>query len=254
MRDVAQAAGVSYFTVSKVLNHHPRVRPDTRDKVLRVCEELGYQRNPQAVDLVRRKSTTIGMVVSQITNPFYGEILEAAERKARSLGYHLVYQCSYFDPALESEIVRHFQALRVSGLIIAPVMTPDNRQLLRQIEKTLSVVYVDRYFEDDCHYIGNDNVDSGRQATAHLIEQGRRPAYLGSLRSAQNRALRDRERGYLTAMEAAGLPPRLAPTDLSSADRDNERFGYENVTSMLRNRPAPEALFCTNDSVRERNK
>jgi DNA-binding LacI/PurR family transcriptional regulator len=249
MRDVAQAAGVSYFTVSKVLNHHPKVRPDTRAKVLRVCEELGYQRNPQALDLVRRKSTTIGMVVSQITNPFYGEILEAAEKKARALGYHLVYQCSYLDPAIESEIVRHFQALRVSGLIIAPVMTPDNRELLRQIEKTISVVYVDRFFEDDCHYIGNDNFDSGKRMTEHLLAQGRRPAYLGSLRSVQNGALRNREKGYLSAMEAASKIPQLIPTEFSIADRDNELFGYENIAALLKRKPAPEALFCANDAV-----
>lgn len=249
MKDVARNAGLSLYTVSKVLNGHSSVREGTRRKVLLACESLGYERNPHAVNLVSRKTTTIGMIVSSITNPFYGEIIEAADREARRRGYHLVYQCSYLDPAIEASIIRHFQALRVCGLVIAPVVTSANRALLERVEEDFPVVYVDRYFSPESSYVVNDNGASAGLATRHLIERGTAPAYLGSIRSGLNRALLDRETGYRRTMEAAGLSPILIPMDKSAAERDNEQFGYENMKAYLADSPPPRGLFCANDSV-----
>lgn len=249
MKDVARNAGLSLYTVSKVLNGHASVREGTRIKVLQACEALGYERNPHAVNLVSRKTTTIGMIVSHITNPFYGEIIEAAEREARRRGYNLVYQCSYLDPAIEASIIRHFQALRVCGLVIAPVVTSANRALLERAEEAFPVVYIDRYFSPDCSYVVNDNFASADLATSHLIERGTTPAYLGSIRSGLNRALLDRESGYRRTMEAKGLTPTLIPPENSAAERDNELFGYENMRAFLASTPPPTGLFCANDSV-----
>jgi LacI family transcriptional regulator len=249
MKDVARNAGLSLYTVSKVLNGHASVREGTRKKVLLACESLGYERNPHAVNLVSRKTTTIGMVVSSFTNSFYGEIIEAAEREARRRGYNIVYQCSYLDPAIEASILRHFQALRVCGMVIAPVVTSANRALLERAEEDFPVVYVDRYFSPDSSYVVNDNVESAGLATRHLIELGAEPAYLGSIRSGLNQALQDREVGYRQTMEAAGLSPRLIPAGHSTAERDNEQFGYENMKASLAAREAPRGLFCANDSV-----
>lgn len=249
MKEVARNAGLSLYTVSKVLNGHASVREGTRKKVLQACEALGYERNPHAVNLVSRKTTTIGMIVSSITNPFYGEIIEAAEREARRRGYNLIYQCSYLDPAIEASIIRHFQALRVCGLVIAPVVTSANRALLERVEEDFPVVYVDRYFSPESSYVVNDNLASAGLATGHLVERGTAPAYLGSIRSGLNRALQDRESGYRKAMEASGLPPLLIPTANSAAERDNEQFGYENLKAYLSGSPPPGGLFCANDSV-----
>ena len=249
MKDVARNAGLSLYTVSKVLNGHASVREGTRLKVLQACEALGYERNPHAVNLVSRKTTTIGMIVSHITNPFYGEIIEAAEREARRRGYNLVYQCSYLDATIEASIIRHFQALRVCGLVIAPVVTSANRALLERAEEAFPVVYVDRYFSPDCSYVVNDNIASACLATNHLIERGTSPAYLGSIRSSLNPALLDRESGYRRAMEAKGLVPTLIPPENSAAERDNELFGYENMRAFLVSTPPPSGLFCANDSV-----
>lgn len=249
MKDVARSAGLSLYTVSKVLNGHAKVRDGTRRRVLQACEALGYERNPHAVNLVSRKTTTIGMIVSQITNPFYGEIIEAADREARRRGYNLVYQCSYLDPAIEASIIRHFQALRVCGLVIAPVVTSANRALLERAEEAFPVVYVDRYFSPDSSYVVNDNLQSAALATRHLVDRGAPPAYLGSIRSGLNRALQEREVGYSRTMEALGLEPRLIPGNISAAERDNEQFGYENMRAWLDRAQAPKGLFCANDSV-----
>jgi DNA-binding LacI/PurR family transcriptional regulator len=248
MRDVAQAAGLSLFTVSKVLNGL-KVRDATRDKVLQACEILGYERNPHAVGLVSRRTKTIGMIVSQIVNPFYGEILEAAETASWGLGYQITYQCSYLDPAVEASVIRHFQALKVCGIIIAPVVARANRGLLLRMEERFPVVYVDRYFDGECNYVVNDNAASAATMTGHLLERGTTPAYLGSPRGGLNRALEDREMGYRRTMRMHGREPILIPVDHSAADRDNEQAGYDNIRAWLEASPAPESLFCANDSL-----
>jgi DNA-binding LacI/PurR family transcriptional regulator len=249
MRDVAHQTGLSLFTVSKVLNGHPAVMPATRDKVLAACQALGYARNPHAVNLVRGKSKTIGLLVSQILNPFYGEIVEAAERTARELGYDLIYRCSYLDPVQEAEIVRQFIALRVCGLIITPVVTAENQALLQAVGRQLPVVFLDRFFDPESNYVITDNFASGRLMTEHLLGLGRVPHYLASSRSALNSALKDREAGYRAAMAAAGEEARFLPAGGEPSPRDDERFGYEAVAAYLRRYEAPSALFCANDLV-----
>lgn len=249
MRDVARQTGLSLFTVSKVLNGHAAVMPATRDKVLAACQALGYARNPHAVNLVRGKSKTIGLLVSQILNPFYGEIVEAAERAARELGYDLIYRCSYLDPVQEAEIVRQFIALRVCGLIITPVVTAENQALLHEVGRQLPVVFLDRFFDPESNYVITDNFASGRFMTEHLLGLGRVPHYLASSRSALNSALKDREAGYRAAMAAAGEEARFLPVGGEPSPRDDERFGYEAVAGYLREHEAPSALFCANDLV-----
>jgi LacI family transcriptional regulator len=253
MRDVARHAGLSLYTVSKVLNGNGGVTAATRNKVLESCEALGYARNPYAVNLVKGKSKTIGLLVSQILNPFYGEMVEAAERMARQLGYDLIYRCSYLDVDQESEIVRQFMALRVCGLIITPIVSQEavakNQEFLRSVAQKVPLIYLDRFLDIHSNYIINDNFSSGRTATEHLIQLGRAPHYLSTRRSVMNSALQAREAGYHAAMQAAGLAPRFIDGQGAPSPRDDEKFGFRAVQTHLSEFPAPEAIFCANDLV-----
>ncbi len=248
MSDVAKMAGYSLYTVSKVVNGNTSVKKATRERVLAACEELGYERNLYAVNLVSKTSNTIGMIVSQIVNPFYGEIIEAAEKEAARLGYQLVYRCSYMDAATEAAALRHFLSLKVCGIILSPVITDENRDLLAQLDKRLPLVYIDRYFADASHHVVNDNYESAALVTSHLLEQGIQPAYLGSFHGILNRAFLDRERGYRAAMETAGLEPLLIPGH-RNGHIDNEDYGYASVTAYLKEHAAPSGLFCATDSI-----
>ena len=141
MNDVAREAGMSRYTVSKVFNGDTLVREENRRRVLEACERLGYTRNEHAFNLVRGESRTIGLITPQITDTFFGEIIEAAEETARELGYQLVYECSYENAEDEAETIRSLQALRVCGIVAAPVVTEANLDLWRQLEREVRMVF-----------------------------------------------------------------------------------------------------------------
>jgi LacI family transcriptional regulator len=102
MKEVASAAGVSRYTVSKYLNGIP-VKEKTKQKILEACEKLDYRRNLFAVNLVNRKSQLIGMIISQSFDSFFGDIIAAAENEAHQKGYYLLCQCSYGSAREEAE-------------------------------------------------------------------------------------------------------------------------------------------------------
>lgn len=249
MADVARAAGLSRFTVSRALNGDPAVRPATRERVLAVCRKLDYAPNPHAVGLVRGRANLLGLIVSQITDPFYSEIIEAADRTARGRGTQIVVQCSYGEAALEEQILRNLLALRVRGLVVAPVMSAENRALWERAESAVPVVYIDRFFKRRCHYVMNDHYRGARLATEHLLDRRPSAAYLGSAHSRLNSAIVDRERGYRDAAAARRSRPLLVPTTRSRAGRDTEEFGYDNMKAYLREAPPPPALFCATDAI-----
>jgi DNA-binding LacI/PurR family transcriptional regulator len=248
MSDVARAAHVSRFTVSKVLAGDTTVKAAIRARVEAAARTLLYVPNPHAVSLVRGKTATIGIVVSQISDPFYGEIIEVADRWAQQLGRQLVIQCSFGEPAREEQIIQHFLAVRVTGIIIAPCVTPENHALLARVEGSVPVVYIDRFFKPDCHYVVNDHYAAAKSVTEHLFTCGRTPAYLGSYQPRSNRAIADRERGYIDTVLAHKGRPLLIP-NVSPLQRDNEQFGFENMDAWLRAHPSPPALFCATDAI-----
>src|SRR3989339_411300 len=117
MRDIAKQVGVCRYTVSKVLNGDSSVRKDVREHVLAACQALGYVPNPHAVSLVRGHSRAIGMLVSRITDSFYGEVIEAAEKEAKAQDFQLTFACTYNQPDLERDLLQHFHSQRVVGVI-----------------------------------------------------------------------------------------------------------------------------------------
>jgi len=249
MGEVARKAGYSRYTVSKVLNGDAAVKDETRNRVLAVCRDLNYAPNPHAVSLVRKRSNTIGMVVTYITDPFYGEIIRAAEHEASARGFQLLVQCSYGDAAKEEQIIETFRILRVCGVVVAPVVAHANRRLLNALERVLPVVYVDRYLKRQSSFAMNDNVASAGMLVEHLILRGVAPAYLGSSHGAQNVAALQRERGYIDTMKRLGKKPVLVPLTVGVGGEDTAQFGYDNMVAWLKRGAQPSGLFCATDSL-----
>lgn len=249
MRDVSQVAGVSRYTVSKVLNRDPSVKESTRAKVMEACKRLNYTPDLHAVSLVRGRSTTIGLLVAQITDPFYNEIIAAAEKRAASAGYHLVYACTYDDPGQEESIVRRFLAMKICGLIAAPVVDKANAKLWRELESRIPVVYFDRYLRSGTHYVINDNRQSAFDVTSHLLDIGGVPAYLGSAQDFLNMAIRDRDLGYAEAMQSRGHKPMRLPVPPDLQKRDVEEFGFGVMDAWLAKHDPPSAILCATDAI-----
>ncbi len=249
MSDVARKAAVSRFTVSKVLNGDVTVKAAIKARVLAACVALDFSPNPHAVSLVRGSTRSLGLLVTQISDPFYAEIIEAADQEVRKHDHHVVVECSYGDAALEAGIIRHFRALRIAAMVIAPVDGRANRALLDATAEEVPVVYIDRAPKRSSHAMLNDHFSAAQLVTDHLLGHAAGAAYLGSAFAPGNFAAAERERGYRAAMAAAGAQPMIIPTVHSGAGRDNERFGYENMAAWLACGPPPPALFCATDSI-----
>lgn len=237
--DVAARAGVSQATVSLVLsgNTRARVSAETREKVQRVASELGYRPNLLAKGLVQRRSFAIGVVVSDLGNPFYTDVVSGLERVAVEEGY-AVLLCD----AREISAAIHVDTLRtrlVDGLIIDAVgATALTDETLREF----NVVLVD---EPSARWMGvaSDALQAGRLAAQHLLELGhRRVAFIGP--AVDVFSFRMRERGFVQAVREAGveLPSELlrrAPATLAG--------GQAAIRALLAQDPRPTGVFCAND-------
>ena len=106
--EIAKKANVSRYTASKVLNGDTTVRADTRRKIADICKELGYIPNLNAVNLVRRKSTLVGLIVPYITDGFYSSLIEKIEQRIQDAGYMLIYRSSYNNAEIERNTIRQF--------------------------------------------------------------------------------------------------------------------------------------------------
>ena len=252
MADVATHSGVSRYTVSKVLNGSAGVSSPTRERVLDACQKLRFVTNHHAASLARGNTRFVGLVVTSIVDPFYGEIIEAAEQSAFMLEHDVAYRCSYGDAERERRIANSFLGLKASALIVSPAGTDDNLEFWRGISSQIPLVFIDHAVLDGSHLVATDHYAGGRMVTQHLLERGASPAYLGSSQPLSNSAIADRQRGYLDAMTEAGQAPVLIPIDGLSERGDTERFGYDALSRYLQSGAAPgrlAGLWCATDSI-----
>lgn len=250
MTDIAKEAGLSRYTISKILRGDPSVRSRNREKVLKLCEKYGFVPNANAVNLVSGGPHIIGMVVPYITDGFYAELIELAEKYATSCGLSMIYQSSYNDPRIEERIIRSFMGLKVRALLLVPVLGAANLKLHRQAEANFPVISLDRTVSPDCCFVLNDNRASCRAMTEHLFDNAAKVAYLGSFYRESNPTATARRQGYLDAVTARGGEPLFLPVTATCEQQDNERFGYENISAFLKNGgKVPPALCCVTDAV-----
>lgn len=205
IRDVARLAGVSPATVSRVLSGsgHP-VREATRRRVLEAAERLAYYPNHLARSLLRRQTGVVGLLVPDVSNPYYGAILRGVEDVAHQHGLTVMLCNTDRDPAKQRRYLRTLLEYRVDGVVVAGgTVTPED---LRMVDRRVPLVAVGRH-PADVPCVRVDNVKAGRQACRHLLELGHRqvgclagpPASLTS---------RDRVQGYREALRQAGVQPR----------------------------------------------
>lgn len=206
IRDVAREAGVSVAVVSRVLNEGSGpVAPTTRAKVLEVIEQLGYRPRAAARELQQRTTSTIGLVVADLANPFFARLADRVVWEARARGVHVVLLTTQEDPHLEAESISTLIERSVASVIATPA--GDNvDKWARLIELGINVVFVDREIEKleqiDVVTIRNDV--SAEVATSHLIGLGHtRIGFISG--PATTSTGRDRVAGFRRAMASAGL-------------------------------------------------
>ena len=180
LKEVAQSAGVSVATVSMVLNgkNSDRITDKTIKKVLQAAAELNYTPDLNAQILKGKASTLIGLVIPDISNPFYPEITKGITDRAAELGYNVTLFNTDNNITQEIFAMETLSAMRVAGVILCGVFEPSNQErgLLRYLEdRAIPVVRIDRYDSDEIvPYVAIDNYAAAYQAMEYLIRSGHR--------------------------------------------------------------------------------
>jgi len=245
IQDLARAAATSPSTASRALSGNGYVAADVRTRVLEAAERIGYVPDDNARTLRNRTSRAVGMLISDLRNPFYANLAAGIEEQLRSAGYHVIVVNNDGEEEAEVEGARTFLAVRVSAAIITPVSDRAVRMLMND---GVPVVQADRMVEGlTSDGVLVDNVRGARQVTEHLIGLGHtRIALLIDETDWTTGA--GRLAGYRAALRDAGVPmdPGLVvPTKFQP------EAAREAVTGLLDRRPDVTALFAANNMLAE---
>lgn len=241
MRDVAALAGVSFKTVSRVVNAEAGVSADLRERVRSAAEQLNYRPNLQASNLRRAepRTATVGALLQDVGNSFSAELLRALENRLRRRGIAVLAASLDEEPDREREMVGELVARRVDGLVLMPATT-SQEYLVSERQAGLPTVFVDRAPRGvDADSVTVDNRAGGQLAIRHLIAHGhRRIAVLGDLVTIDTAA--QRLAGVTDVLAAVGG----AVTDLVRHDLRSAQAAQAAVTDLLTLPDPPTAIFA----------
>jgi len=240
IKEVAEASGVSTATVSRVLSNGLHVRPEVRARVMAVVERLGYRPNLVARSLRSQQSNMLGLIVSDIRNPFFTSISRAVEDVAYEQAFSVFLCNTDENPEKEAIYLNLMRDESVAGVIFSP--TRQTAATFSASNLSFPTVVVDRSIpKGDVDVVLLDNVDAAYRLTTHLIENGYRR--IAALCGEMSTTGQERRLGYEKALRAHGLSP--AP-ELVKYVQPKIEAGYAAALKMLDSAPPPDAVFTTN--------
>jgi LacI family transcriptional regulator len=244
--DIASVAGVSKSTVSLVLQDSTLVRKETRESVRKVMDQLGYVYNRSAAGLRRAKSDFVGIVIGDLTNPFFPELAAGIEDVLAEHQMMPVLANANEDTQQQAQVIRALREHGVAGIILSPARGTTAWTISESIPKGLPVVVTMRAIEScPFPYVGPDNVAGVRCATEHLATLGHKTiAFLGGNNSFA--AQRERVLGWRQALQGAGL---VIDDRLIIDSSPTRAGGAEAVLKAMALSPKPTAAVCYNDVV-----
>ncbi|QND44966.1 LacI family transcriptional regulator (plasmid) [Rhizobium lusitanum] len=243
IRDVAKLADVSTGTVSRVLNDHPSVTTELRERVRGIIKELGYTPDPSARSMRSKVSRLIGIVIPDLTNPFFAELVQSAEQAAANHGYNIIVMTSFDHAAKEVNRIGQLTSRKVDGIILVPsndfhTITPP---------KGVPIVVVDRLMPGYSG-IAADHRNGARVGVEYLLKLGhRRIGFISGPK--QSVPANDRLRGYLDAMEHVGGNQQIVGSPLiaeAAFDYESGRSAGNYLLARARNE-RPTAIFTSSD-------
>ncbi len=240
-RDVARATGLNISTVSRSLNDQAGVSGKTRERVVEAARRLGYRRNTLASGLITRSTRTLGLILSDVRNPFAAELARGVEDAAHSAGYQVMLCNSDLHPEKELGYIRTLVEKRVDGMLINSVRHGD----MPELHGSVPLVFFNRPVRRrDISEVTANNTEGGLQAMRHLLELGhKRIVHLTGAAGHVN--LAERAQGYLRAMREAGLEPLPL-----LRGPQNYQGGYDLCRKMLSHGSRrPTAIFAGNDAL-----
>lgn len=243
IKDVAKLAGVAVSTASYALNDSDKVSETTRSKVLEAARELNYQKNGLASDLKKAKTNTIALILSDLSGPYYSELIQGVQNGCSANNYGLI-ACSAVGGS-ESTAVKFLREKRVDGAIILAHNISDE-VILNAAREGFPLVVLDRELDhDNVHSVLVDNVHGGYLATEHLIKQGHKHITFvsGPNKSHDNQM---RFEGYLQALEDYKISYKPIWKVPGNFTRES---GYRATKTLIAQSNLPQAIFYANDEM-----
>lgn len=244
--DVAKHAGVSRATASLIVRGSPKIADKTRKKVLESMRELGYVYDRVAANMRSQDSSTVGLIITDIANPFYTELLRGVHNALEEAGYNVFLGTTFDLDAKQEQLISRMLEHRVGGIILCPVSDSSKETVERIKQIDIPIVLAVRELEDlMCDYVGIDYAAGAHMAVNYLIQKGhRRIAFLGG--TSKSSAWKDRRRGYCMALTRAGIEIDESLIVQSTVSRDGGTEALQEVLSIPK---PPSAIFCFNDFV-----
>jgi LacI family transcriptional regulator len=247
IRDVAKKAGVSVGTVSNVLSGLVAVRPRLYERVQQAIRDLDFHPNTVARSLKTQRTRILGMVISDITNPFFPQLVRGAEEAAAEHGYLLAVFNTDERVEREKQLLSVLRGRRVDGILL--VVAPDpggSTHVESAIHAGLPIVCLDRIPKGiSVDSVGIDNTKSAKICVRHLVHTGH--TRIGMLNGSMRlQTARDRLRGYELALREAGLP--MLP-ELVRAGEFRLKSGFAMGKELLQLEPRPTAIFASSSSL-----
>ncbi len=240
IHDVARRAGVSKSLVSMVTRGEDGVSDEKREAILNAIEELNYRPNVMARSLVERRTRILGVMVSNLRNPFFGGVVSGIQARASELGYRVLFNTGDREADLEEQAIESLLELAVDGLILASPRVDDD--FIARAGQTVPVVVLNRDTSDESSdSVTNDNVTGARLAVEHCVSFGHeRIAFISGGDSVAARVRCD---GYVRAMREFGLADNIVIAE----GAHTEEGGYRGAQELLKTMPLPTAIFASND-------
>jgi LacI family transcriptional regulator len=245
LNDVAHGCGVSRATVSLVLRGSPLVHADTRVRVEAEMRRVGYVYNRAAANLRARSSSSVALVLNDLSNPFFAEFAAGVDEALAAAGCVMLLGSTGESVERQQAVLASLLEHAPAGIILSPAEGSDGVALAHSIGTHVPVLVFNRELGGDWDFLAMDNARGATLATEHLIALGhRRIAFFGGHRASSS--CRQRHEGFAAALQAAGITPEprwridTAPTRLEAARQCGALFASD---------PSPTAAVCYNDAV-----
>ncbi len=247
MEEFAISVGISRPTVSKFFQDPKSVREKTRLKIDAALQDTGFRPNIFAVNLNRRRTKIIGLIVPDNLDPFYMALARRIELSASDAGYLVLMLNSHGQPEHEERAIATITDLNVGGAVIAPLGLKSHRSKLKALGKKIPLVFIDSPLDQEESFVGTNNAQSMTLITEYLCRSGDAPTFFDVPITNYNAV--ERRKTYTTTMQRLGLEPRFVKADADDA-WEFERQGYNGTNYILANGGFPtKTILCPNDRI-----
>lgn len=246
IKDIARLSGVSVATVSRVINNNGRFSEKTRQKVLQVIEETGYQMNYSAKSLRMKRSFTVGILVPDISNYFFADVVQQIEEQLFGMGYSTIICNTGRSPEKEQKYLTILESKSVDGIIVFSGATEEGIEF--NFEKEIPYVCIDRKpkVQEDTLFISSNHYQGGFIATEELLDAGcKNPVIL--LHQEISSSSKERVKGFADALKKNNIAYNEEKNKLIVG---TDKAEYEDaIRTFLTSRPEVDGIFAVNDNL-----